>query len=587
MSSISISPPNLGFQNESDQNANAKQTQPRRRLGDMLLEHSLVTTDQLDIALREQNRNGQMLGKVLVDMGFVSPAALSNLLAEASGVERFDASTSALDPDIVKLISKDIAVRLRAVPVSRQDDTIQLAMVDPQDVLAIDEIRRHLPKDTTPNALMCTEADFNALIDRAYDYALSLDGILEELAHGGGSNEATLSANAEDFKHPLVRLVDAILMDAVKVAASDIHIEPEEYFVRLRYRIDGVMCQIRNFERNLGPPLALRVKLLGHMNIADRLSPQDGRFQVRYGSRQVDFRVSSLPTVHGENLVLRLLDQSNNVRGIDQLQLSQHNRALIDKALMRPHGIIIATGPTGSGKTTTLYSLLGTINTPDVNTMTLEDPVEYELPLLRQTQIREASGLTFANGVRTLLRQDPDVIFIGEIRDDDTAQMTVRAAMTGHRVLSTLHTNDCFGVLPRLDSFGLPPALIAGNIIAVIAQRLVRALCPTCKLPYEPDERERRILGLSADQDVTIFKAKGCQECRNSGYRGRLSVMEILWINEEIDELITQKAGTDKIKTAAKASGFQPILQDGIRRVLDGQTSVSSLTSAIDVTSRL
>lgn len=518
-------------------------SQPVRRLGDILLERGLVTMDQLDIALREKNRRGQMLGETLVEMGFVSAATLSTLLAESSGIERFDQAQARLDPDLVKLITKDMAVRLRAMPFSRSDDHIQLAMVDPQDVLAIDEIRRYLPKDSQVSALMCTEPDFVALIDRSYAYALSLDGILNELAQNDEVRTGALSESySEDFKHPLVRLVDAILLDAVKVGASDIHIEPEEFFVRLRYRIDGVMCQIRNFDKELMAPLVLRIKLIGEMNIADKLSSQDGRFQLRYGSRQVDFRISSLPTIHGENVVLRILDQSNSVRGLDKLQLSEKNRDLIDKALMRPQGIIIATGPTGSGKTTTLYSLLSVVNTPDVNVMTLEDPVEYEMPLIRQTQIREASGLSFANGVRALLRQDPDIVFIGEIRDEDTAQMTVRAAMTGHRVFSTLHTNDCFGVLPRLYDFNLPPALIAGSLVAVIAQRLVRALCNDCKETYQPNARERLILGLHNHQDYTVYRAVGCGACRHTGYRGRLSVMEVLLIDEEIDELITRKA---------------------------------------------
>ena len=532
---------------------------PVRRLGDILLERGLVTIDQLDIALREKNRRGQMLGEVLVDMGFISSGELSALLSETSGVGRLDPANAQLDPDIVNLVPKDMATRLRAVPLSQSDNEIQLAMVDPQDILAIDEVRRLLPKSAQLRPMMCTETDFNSLIDRAYAYALSLDGILKELENSEQSSQGILSSGGtQDFKHPLVRLVDAILLDAVKVGASDIHIEPEEFFVRLRYRIDGVMSQIRNFDRELMPALILRLKLMAGMNIADRLSAQDGRFQIRYGNRQIDYRVSSLPSIHGENIVLRVLDQSNTVRGLDQLQLSPHNKALIEKALLRPQGIIIATGPTGSGKTTTLYSLLGIVNTPEVNIMTLEDPVEYEVPLLRQTQIREASGLTFSNGVRALMRQDPDIVFIGEIRDDDTAQMTVRAAMTGHRVFSTLHTNDCFGVLPRLYDFGLPPALIAGSIVAVIAQRLVRSLCPRCKEAYQPGERERKILGLDAGFNQSIYRAVGCHDCRNTGYRGRLSVMEILMVDEAIDDLINQKPTRRKSKQPRAPMDFSP-----------------------------
>ena len=359
-------------------------------------------------------------------------------------------------------------------------------------------------------------------------------------------------------------------------------------FLRLRYRIDGAMTQIRNFRKDHLSPISHRLKIMANMNIADRLTAQDGRFELRLGRRQIDYRVSSLPTVHGENIVMRILDQSGAHLSIEQLGLSPHNRRLVERILRRPEGLIVATGPTGSGKTTTLYSMLARISTPGVNVMTLEDPVEYQMPLIRQTQIREASGLDFANGVRALLRQDPDIVMIGEIRDQDTAVMAMRAAMTGHKVFSTLHTNDAIGAVARLADLGIQPGVLAGNIIACIGQRLARKLCDSCKTPHPATGEEMRLLGLDADDTPPeIHKPGGCNKCHNSGYRGRVSLMEILAFDDELDELVARGVNRSQVKARALAGGFRTMLDDGIERVLAGQISLESLMATVDMSARL
>ena len=555
------------------------------RLGDQLIERGLLTADQLDIAIREQKRQGGFLGEIISELGFVDEEVMAAVLAERSGFDRFDPATCMVDPEAVQLIPRDVANRCNAVPYSISGKLLHVAMVDPQDVLALDRLQRHVPNEYTILPRLCATDDFAELVDRTYSYALSIDGILKEL--DGDRNAVALSSNdaTDDYRHPLVRLVDAVLFDAVKVGASDIHIEPEEYFLRVRYRIDGIMTQIRNFDKDLLSPISLRLKLMAEMDIADRLTAQDGRFQMRVGRRQIDFRVSSLPTVHGDNIVLRILDQSNKLLGLGQLGLSATNNDKIHKILKRPQGMIVATGPTGSGKTTTLYSMLAEISTAEINVMTLEDPVEYQLPLIRQTQVKDGV-LDFSQGIRAMLRQDPDVVFIGEIRDEDTAQMALRAAMTGHRVFSTLHTNDSFGVLARLADLGLTAGLLAGNIIAVIAQRLARRLCDECSRPARATPDEMRILAMQGEPPE-IRHPTGCAACNGMGYRGRVSVMEILVLNEALDELIMAEAQTSRIKALAREQGFHSIVDDAVERVIAGQISIDSMVACVDVTGRL
>ena len=381
-----------------------------------------------------------------------------------------------------------------------------------------------------------------------------------------------------------MRLVNALMSEAVKTGVSDLHFEPEENFVRLRYRLDGVLFTAQILHKKLWSGISQRIKILSNMNIADKLSPQDGRFHLNIGDREADFRVSSLPTVHGENIVLRVLDKSASIMPLAKLGFSSSNLAKIRSAQSRPEGIIIVTGPTGSGKSTSLYSMINEINNVEVNIQTLEDPVEYSLPMIRQTSIREGI-LDFADGIRAMLRQDPDIIFIGEIRDSTTGEMALKAAMTGHQVYTTLHTNDSFGAIPRLVDLGLKPGMIAGAIIAVFAQRLVRRLCKECKEPYVPNAEECHILGVDHEAPPQVFKGRqgGCQACSGQGYKGRVAVAEVLLLDEDLDEVIARGGTKIEMKRLAKQKGFKNMRDDGILKILDGLTSLDELAHSVNI----
>ncbi len=562
--------------------APSAETGRSHQIGHRLLSLGLISKDQLEIALLEKSRSRKMLGTILVEFGFITEDALSAVLSESMGISRFEGKSTVIDPEAARLLPKEVAQACRAIIVS-VGAAADVAMVDPYDVLAIDQIRRHLPPTVSVHPRVCTPADLAEAIDRAYGYEMSIDGILRELQGGGISQPG----NAEEgYTHPIIRLTNAILLDAVKVGASDLHFEPEELFLRLRFRIDGALHQIRAFHKDIWPALAHRLKIISGMNIADKLTPQDGRFSLRLGSREVDFRAAALPTIHGENIVLRVLDKARSLKSLDELGFSAHNRARLDEALKRPEGIIIVTGPTGSGKTTTLYAMLSLVSRVDVNLMTLEDPVEYQLPLIRQTQIREQTGLRFGEGVRALLRQDPDIIFIGEVRDSETAQMALRAAMTGHQVFTTLHTNDAIGAFPRLFDLGMQASLTAGNIIAVLAQRLVRTLCKSCKRPRPATAEECRLLGVPEGNPPTIQEAAGCKECRHTGYKGRVAVAEVLLVDEELDAAIARGAERAELKSLLRRQGFRAMVDDGLEKVLSGDISLDSLARAVDLTAR-
>jgi len=373
----------------------------------------------------------------------------------------------------------------------------------------------------------------------------------------------------------------------VERRASDIHFEPEQNFLRIRYRIDGVLRQIRSLHKTYWPAMAVRLKVMAKMNIAETRAPQDGRISLTLTGRAVDFRVASQATTHGENIVLRILDRQKGIVPLDGLGLEPSQLALLKKMIARPEGIILVTGPTGSGKTTTLYSVLNHINTEGRNIMTLEDPVEYPMTLIRQTSVGDAAKMDFANGIRSLMRQDPDVILVGEVRDQDTATMAFRAAMTGHQVYSTLHTNSALGAIPRLLDIGILPDILAGNVIGVIAQRLIRRLCRYCKLPYQPSAAQSKMLGAQPDGVPTFYRAVGCDQCDYQGYRGRMAIMEILKLDSEIDEMIAQRATARELLKVAIAKGFRTLADDGLRRVLEGTTSLEELVRVVDLTDRM
>ncbi len=564
------------------------QPKSKRRLGDQLKEKGLVTQDQIEIAIMEQKKTGDPIGKCLVKMGFVSEGVLRDVLGEALGHEGIDLTTAVPDVTALGMISKNFALKYGVLPVSYDEDQHQLvlAMTDIHDLRIIDQIKAAFDVKLDISARLATESEVREAIDHFYGYELSIDGIIHEL-ETGELDVASLDSSTQEYSQPMVRLVDAILSDAVRQGASDIHFEPEERFLRLRYRIDGVLRQIRSLHKDFWSALSVRMKVVSGMNIAETRAPQDGHLSLNVLGRKIDFRVSVQPCTHGENIVLRILDRSKGIVPLDDLDLEENYLYALKLMMARPEGIILVTGPTGSGKTTTLYSMLNYRNSVEVNIMTLEDPVEYPMMMIRQSSVGESSKMDFASGIRSLMRQDPDIILVGEIRDEETAEMAFRAAMTGHQVFSTLHTNSAIGVIPRMLDMGIKPDFLAGNIIGILAQRLVRRLCGDCKEAYEPDEVERQLLSIEEHESPQVYKAGGCERCDYQGYRGRLALFELLKFDDGFDSLIAQGESTPILKQYLYDNGFQTLADDGVRKVLAGKTSLDEITRVIDLTERL
>ena len=567
---------------------NAPLPQPRQ-LGQVLIAKGILSEDQLRIALLEQMKSNQPIGKLLVSLGFVSEATLRDALSESLGKQSIELSNAIIDPSALKIVPREIAKRHHLLPLDFDAERLRLtvAIADINDIVALDKVRALVEGPLEIDTLLAGETEIDRSIDIAYGYELSIDGILNEI-ETGEIDFRGLQASSDEYSQPVVRLIDSILTDAVKRDASDIHFEPESGFLRIRYRIDGMLRQVRSLHQSYWPAMAVRIKVMSGMNIAETRAPQDGRITLNIRGRQIDFRVSAQPTVHGENIVLRILDRQKGLVPLEGLSLADPQLNQLKLMIARPEGIILLTGPTGSGKTTTLYSIHGHINSEGLNIMTLEDPVEYPMALVRQTSVAEAVKLDFANGIRSMMRQDPDVILVGEIRDAETAEMAFRAAMTGHQVYSTLHTNSAIGAIPRLLDIGVLPDIMAGNIIGVVAQRLVRRLCPHCKTPYQAEAHETRLL--CGDPDTprpVIFRACGCERCDFQGYRGRLAIMEILRMNADLDELIARRSTGRESRHLADRQGFIPLADDGLRRVLDGSTSLEELARVVDLTDRM
>lgn len=559
-------------------------------IGPELVARGLISKDQLETALKEHQRLGEdkkMLGAILIEMGFITESALSEVLTESSGIKSFSLKKAVLDPKLIKQIPREVALRYKAVPVMVEGEIVRIAIADVYNILAIDQISRYFPSHFKIVPVYSSESDLLEVIDQYYGYETSIGGILREIETGISEKRKEVSGEQEGYINPTVRLVDAILVDAIKREASDIHFEPEGSFLRLRYRIDGKLIQIRSFHKDYWPAIAVRIKIMANMNIAETRLPQDGRTSYYVLGREIDFRVATHPTIFGENIVMRILDKHKALVSMDKLGFSDHNERLLKRLLRRPEGIIIVTGPTGSGKTTTLYSVLHHINSVDINIMTLENPVEYQLTMLRQADIKEDKGMDFVMGVKSILRQDPDVIFVGEIRDEATANMAMRAAMTGHKVFSTLHTNDAVGAIPRLIDIGIPPYLLAGSLICVMAQRLVRRLCVHCKEEKPISSDEARILGVAENKGTKISHPKGCEKCFGTGYKGRIAIHEIFPMDKEMDELIATGASRKVMLDYALKQGFIPMSQDGTEKVLQGITDVEELIKTIDMTERL
>lgn len=553
-----------------------------------LIDKKVVSEDQIEVALKEQAnvKNSKTLASILVDMGFISEGALSEILSESTGVKQFDIKSSIIDAKLVRKVPKEFAIHNKVIPISFSDEAITLAMADIFDIVAIDQVKRFFPPALKINPVYVSEVDIMHAIDQYHSYEMSIEGILREIDESDPdliNDETELKG---DYKSPMVRLVDALLTDAVHRGASDLHFEPEASFLRIRYRVDGKMIQVRSIHKEHWSAISVRLKIMSGMNIAETRKTQDGRINAEIIGRNIDFRVSTQPTIHGENIVMRILDEKQSILSLDDLGFSDHSISALKKMVKRPEGVIIMTGPTGSGKTTTLYTILSYINSIDKNIMTLEDPVEYNLPLIRQSSVKSDIGMTFSAGIKAILRQDPDVILVGEVRDKETAESAIQAAMTGHQVYTSLHTNDALAAIPRLMNIGVPNYLMAGSLIGVFAQRLARKLCDDCKELQDLTEEEKKILGPKYSDVHQIYKAKGCKNCYETGYKGRTVVAEIIAFDRELDDMVASGKSRKEMYKYIMDNGFVSMQEDGLQKVAEGITDLKELMRVVDLTDR-
>jgi type IV pilus assembly protein PilB len=548
----------------------------RKLLGEMLIDEGLITAEQLNKAIVQQKQSGLRLGQLLIRMGLVTEEGIIATLGDQAGIPYVNLDNYIIDPKVISLIPESLARSSLIIPLFKIGSTLTIAMADPLNVKAIDEARRTAGCEV--DMAVSSEEQIRRAIDSYFGLSSSIEDIVKEALEGdlkvtveGAGMEAGLEA-------PIIRLANLIIFQAVRDNASDIHFEPDEHKLGVRYRIDGILHETVSPPKHLQAALISRVKIMANMDIAETRAPQDGGFQINSDGRTIEFRVSSFPTIYGENIVLRILDQSKSVLSLEDLGFSPDIFERYQKLLASPYGIILVTGPTGSGKTTTLYAALNSINSIDKNFITIEDPVEYRLPHIRQTQVNPKAGITFASGMRSILRQDPDVIMVGEMRDVETAEMAFEAALTGHLVFSTLHTNDAAGALARLLHLGIEPFLVASSTIAVLAQRLVRAICPNCRAPYTPSPKLLQGFNLKEGTAREFYRGKGCKACRNTGYRGRSGIYELIAINEEIRKLILENASTTAIRDAARRSqNMKSLREDGLSKVLRGLTTLEEV----------
>ena len=552
-----------------------------RHLGTLLLEEGLLTAEQLEIAVGSQQQSGLPLGQVLIEQGVLTEAQLVKALGEQIGVEYVDLDEIGIDAAAVAVIPEYLIKRYTLLPVGFEDDSkLIVAMADPANVLAIDDLRAVSGYEIVPK--VATRSNLEAAIRRQASYDESVSDLAELAAEETETEDLEgMSVAAEDA--PVVKLVNTIVTRAVNERASDIHLEPGEKELRIRFRIDGVLHHVMSAPRSISNAVVSRVKIMADLNIAERRVPQDGRISLRVGGRPIDLRAATLPAIFGEKVVLRILDKSAGVAELEDLGFMEYNLRRFESAYTKPYGAILVTGPTGSGKTTTLYSTLGVLNRPEVNIITVEDPVEYRLAGITQVQVNRKAGLLFATALKSILRADPDIVLIGEVRDSETAQIAVESALTGHLVLTTLHTNDAPSSIGRILDMGVEPFLVGSSIDAVLAQRLARRLCERCRVPFSPDKGSLDSLGWHADwgYDVELYRAGGCSVCSQTGFKGRLSINEVMLINEEIQHLVVERASADRIAVAAREEGMRTLREDGLAKVRLGLTSVEEILRVI------
>ena len=552
-----------------------------RQLGDVLVESGLLTPQQLADSQEQQQRDGSSLGRVLVDRGYLSEAQVVAALAEQIGLQFLDLSESSIDQGAISLIPGVLCRRYTAIPVRLEEDRLVVAMADPSNVFAIDDLRSAAGMDV--RAVVSTKADVLAAIDRYYRSEAEL-GDLSTALDAEEEQEDLSTVHEVTEEAPIVRFVNLLITQAIQDGASDIHLEPTETDLRVRFRIDGVLHEVMRAPRHIRAGVISRLKIMSDINIAERRIPQDGRLSVTAHGRKIDLRVATLPTVWGEKVVMRILDNSTTRLGLADLGFSQFNYDRYATSFTKPYGMILVTGPTGSGKSTTLYATLNIVNRPEVNIITVEDPVEYRLPGVNQVQTNAKAGLTFASALRSILRSDPDIVLIGEIRDHETAQIAVEASLTGHLVLSTLHTNDAASAVTRLTEMGIEPFLVGSALDCVLAQRLTRRLCAKCKEPYVPSPETLIAAGFpwhDGERVPTLYRAVGCSLCAKTGYRGRMALHEVMPMTEQLERLTVERGSVASISAAAHAEGMMSLRLDGMSKVLAGHTSLDEVLRVV------
>ena len=562
------------------------------RIADALIEDKLLTTAQVEELLAQQKKEGTRLLKLLIDKAYVSDTDMSVAMGRVLNVPPVNVARVNVAADVAALIPKEMAMNFKVVPVARVGSQLHLAMADPLNVLALDDVKRVAKLEVVP--MIASE---KAIIDKINNLDAARSGSIEDIIKQQeemDADDATLveeSADSVDDEElaaagedaPVIKLANLMLVQAIRDRASDIHLEPFENMVRLRYRIDGALMDITPPPKNMQLALTSRLKIMSNLDIAERRLPQDGRMRMRVAGREIDLRVSFLPTVHGEKCVMRVLDKSNLNADLRNLGMDNQTFSRFEKAIESPHGLMLVTGPTGSGKTTTLYSVLNELNTPTDNIITVEDPVEFQMPGINQVPVRKEIGLTFASALRSILRQDPDIIMIGEIRDEETAEIAVESALTGHQVLSTMHCNDAPGAVSRLDDMGIAPFLISSSVILACAQRLMRRVCPACKEPYAPLPEVFQQIGVKPEefQTAQLVRGAGCDRCKNTGYSGRCAIIEAMTVTDEIRKLIIQRTPASEIGKVAVEQGMSTLRDVAISKVKEG---VSTFEQVIEVT---
>jgi len=559
-------------------------------LGEMLLEAGLLTEEQLRQALGDHKKFGLKLGQFLVHQGIGSESEIVDLISRQLKVAKYRPDKYPVDLGLSKIIPADIAQKYQVVPLRKKGQLLVIAMTDPLDIKAMDTIE--VLANTEVEPVICTEQELNQMFGSLYGAYSDIDGVLESIEQVQYDTDTEIETTIEDVEvsslHdmaeevPVVRLVNSILSQAVREKASDVHISPEKDYVQVRFRVDGRLHEVPAPQKSMFLPIVSRLKILAGIDIAVSRTPQDGRFTIKMDNKEINIRASAIPTIYGENLVLRLLDTSTGVYTLDRLGMSQGDMDKIESIITKPYGMILSTGPTGSGKSTSLYSILKKINEPDINIITLEDPVEFRIEKIRQIQLNRKAGMTFASGLRSILRQDPDVIMVGEIRDDETATIAVQAALTGHRVFSTVHTNDAAGAITRLLDMGIEPFLVSSVMLVSFAQRLVRKICPYCKEPYSPPKEALAHWGLDKIEGANFQRGRGCFQCMGTGYKGRTGIFEVLVIDEMVQDMILKRKSAQEItRTAHQVGRLRTLKEDAADKVLKEITTLEEAALAV------